>query len=205
MTPIAAAGSLAQAGGAILVVYGSLSLLQGTARGTIDAGEGWMTQVDHAAVALIGGWILVCGIQGLRRSAGPQQAASHGHDAGCGCGHAHHPDPDAVARASSARETIVLALGMAARPCTGALVILVIAWKMNLAAAGAAGVFGMGLGTAVFTALVAVLVVRGRDTALLAAGNGPAARFALPALRILAGGVILMGSAVLVLLPFRMP
>lgn len=91
----------------------------------------------------------------------------------------------------------LLVAGMAARPCTGALVVLILAWKLQVASAGAAGVLAMGLGTAAFTALVAFLAVRGRDTALIAVGDSAAARFALPLIQILAGGAILLASLAL--------
>ena len=56
---------------------------------------------------------------------------------------------------------------------------------------GAAAVVAMGLGTAVFTLIVATLAVAGRDAAFLAAGDGRAARLLGPGLQIAVGGLIL--------------
>lgn len=194
MVLIATAGSFAQAIVAILIVYGSLTLLAGSARGTVEAGEGWMTSLGNGVIALIGGWILARGLIGLRAS-----HRSHGSAHACGCGHSHHPDPDAAANATSLRAGALLVLGMAARPCTGALVILIVAWKLGLMAAGAAGVLAMGCGTAAFTGLVGLLAVKGRETALVAAGDSHAARFALPLFQVLAGSAILLASGALLL------
>ena len=93
---------------------------------------------------------------------------------------------------------------MAARPCTGALFVLVIAWRMGLAAAGAAAVLAMGLGTAAFTLIVAVLAVTGRDAAFLATGEAAApAGCSARALQIVTGGLILgvSGSLMLAAMP----
>jgi ABC-type nickel/cobalt efflux system permease component RcnA len=81
---------------------------------------------------------------------------------------------------------------MAARPCTGALVVLVLAWRFDLAAAGAGTVFAMGLGTAAFTVAVAALAVAGREAAFLTADPGPAARRLAAGLQIGAGGLLLL-------------
>jgi ABC-type nickel/cobalt efflux system permease component RcnA len=94
-------------------------------------------------------------------------------------------------------DTLALIGGMAARPCTGALFVLVIAWRMDLASAGAAAVLAMGLGTATVTLGVAVLAVTGREAALISAGDGRAARILMPALQIAGGGLILAVSALL--------
>jgi ABC-type nickel/cobalt efflux system permease component RcnA len=102
-----------------------------------------------------------------------------------------------VERVGGTGATLALVGAMAARPCTGALFLLVIAWRFDLAAAGAVGVVAMGLGTAAFTLLVAVLAVAGRDTALFAAGGGRAGRLLAPGLQLAAGGVILGAAGAL--------
>jgi nickel/cobalt transporter (NicO) family protein len=86
---------------------------------------------------------------------------------------------------------------MAARPCAGALIVLVLAWSMGLAATGAAAVIAMGLGTAGFTVTLAALAVAGRDAAFLSAGPASAARRVGPALQIGAGAAILIVSGAL--------
>jgi ABC-type nickel/cobalt efflux system permease component RcnA len=183
MAAIAVIGSLAQAAVAILAVYGGFAAFEATARGTVAAADHWVAPVGNLAVAAIGGWILWRGIGAL-----PARAGDPGHE---GCGHAHGPGAEEAAGATGIGATLALVGAMAARPCTGAIVVLVIAWRMGLAAQGAAGVVAMGLGTAAFTVLVALLAVTSRDAAFLTAGDGRAARLLAPGLQILAGGLIL--------------
>ena len=188
MGVIAVAGSLAQAAVAIALVYGALALFEATARGTVDAADRWVAPVGNLAVALVGAWLLLRGLRALR----PPARAD-------GCGHHHGPTAAEAAGATSPAATLALIGAMAARPCTGALLVLVIAWRMDLAAAGVAAVLAMGLGTAAFTLIVAVLAVTGRDAAFFATGEGRAGRLLGPALQIVTGGLILGVSGGLML------
>jgi nickel/cobalt transporter (NicO) family protein len=193
MAGIALAGSLAQAAFAVVLVYGGFALFAATARGAV-ASEAWLEPMGHLAVALIGAWLVA---RGLWAAWHPEEAGCCGHGNGHGHGHGHGPDPDAVARATGWREAAALVGAMAVRPCTGALVVLVLAWRFDLAASGAAAVVAMGLGTAAFTVLVAVLAVSGREAAFLSAGGGGRARSLAAALQIGAGGLILVVSGAL--------
>jgi ABC-type nickel/cobalt efflux system permease component RcnA len=190
MSLIALAGSLGQALVAIAAVYGAFLVFQTTARGAAEGGEAWIDPIGNAVIALIGAWLVARGIAALRS---PEPAA-------CGCGHGHHhhhPDPEAVARAEGLGPTLALVAGIALRPCTGALFVLVIAWRMDLAGAGALAVLAMGMGTAAFTILVALLAVGSRDAAFLTAGDGRAARVLAPTLQIGAGTLILAVGTIL--------
>jgi ABC-type nickel/cobalt efflux system permease component RcnA len=189
MAAVAVGGSLAQAAVAIALVYGAFAAFVATARGTVAAADRWAAPAGNLAVALVGGWILWRGLGGL----------AAGRRSRCGCGHAHGPTASEAESATSLGATLALMGAMAARPCTGAIVVLVIAWRMGLAPQGAAGVVAMGLGTAAFTALVALLAVASRDAALLTAGSGAAARLLARGLQILAGGLILGISGALLL------
>lgn len=186
MALIALAGSLGQAAVAIGLVYGALAIFAATARGTVAAADRWIAPAGNLAVALIGAWILWRGLRAL--NAARTHDLAHVHDDHCG--HNHGPDPAEVARATGPAATLALIGAMAARPCTGALVVLVLAWRMDLAGAGIAAVVAMGLGTAAFTVLVAFAAVSSRNAAFLAAGNGRTARLLAPGLQIAAGGLI---------------
>ena len=74
---------------------------------------------------------------------------------------------------------------------------------LSIVSWGAAAVVAMGLGTAVFTLIVATLAVAGRDAAFLAAGDGRAARLLGPGLQIAVGGLIfgIGGTLALAALP----
>jgi nickel/cobalt transporter (NicO) family protein len=182
MAAIALAGSLAQALFAIALVYGAFLIFQASARAAIGI-EATIEPLGHLVIALVGAWLVSRGLW----------AAWHPRSS-CGCGHDHGPDPRA---ARSLREAGALVAAMAARPCAGALIVLVLAWSMGLAAAGAAAVIAMGLGTASFTVTLAVLAVTGRDAAFLSAGPASAARRVGPALQVGAGATILIVSGAL--------
>jgi nickel/cobalt exporter len=184
MAAIALAGSIAQGIFAIVLVYGAFLLFGATARGAVGL-EAAMEPIGHLAVALVGAWLIARGLW------------AGGRKSECGCGHDHGLDPDAVERASSVREAAVLIAAMAARPCAGAIIVLVLAWRMDLALAGAAAVIFMGLGTAAFTVLMAAVAVAGRDAALLSVGPVAAARRVAPALQVGAGVLILAVSGAL--------
>ncbi|MBP7003561.1 hypothetical protein [Amaricoccus sp.] len=212
MAGIAVAGSLAQSLVAIALVYGGLALAGATARATVGASEAWAIPVGNAAVAAIGLWILVRGVRAWRAAARDIHGSDHHHhhdhshhhhDHGhhhhdhhdaCGCGHRHGPSAAEVAAAPGLRGTLALVGAMAARPCTGAMMLLAIAWSTGLVAAGVLGVLAMGAGTAAFTLAVALAAVLGRDTALGWFEGARAAGRVLPALQI-AAGLLLTASA----------
>lgn len=84
---------------------------------------------------------------------GGGHAHEHDHAHASGCGHAHGPTPAQVAALSTPRDLALLVGSVALRPCTGALFLLVIAWRFGIPAAGCAAVLAMGLGTALFNGL----------------------------------------------------
>ena len=197
MGVIAVLGSLAQALVAIAIVYGGFALFEATARGTVAAAEDWIDPIGTALIGGIGLWLIWRGLRHIGSPATPDGPPAAGHVHGHDCGHRHGPDAEEVARARGLGDTLALIGGMAARPCTGALFVLVIAWRMDLAGAGAAAVLAMGLGTAAVTLAVALLAVTGREAALISAGQGRGTRLVMPLLQIAGGGLILAVSALL--------
>ncbi|MCC6007546.1 MAG: hypothetical protein JJU40_07700 [Rhodobacteraceae bacterium] len=119
-------------------------------------------------------------------------------DACRSCGHSHAPDPSAAARAGSLGEALALVAAVAVRPCTGALLLLLIAWRMDVLAAGVAGVYAMGLGTAAFTLLVAWGSVGLREGTLAGLGGARQLARALPLVEMAAGaGLVVMALVLL--------
>ncbi|MEL6467496.1 MAG: hypothetical protein AAFQ58_21235 [Pseudomonadota bacterium] len=119
----------------------------------------------------------------------------------CDCA-AHGPTLDQVARVGSLRDALGLVLSIAVRPCTGAIFLLVIAWQMDLAMAGALAVVTMGFGTAGLTSLVAISSVAARKVAALSIGNSQGLRLVMPGIQVFSGATIALIS--LSLLGFRL-
>lgn len=193
LSAIALAASLAQGASAVALVYAGVLLLGWTRQRMTGLAEGLLSQASHAAIGLIGLWLVWRGMRHLA-------AAGRGAEtqAAC-CGHGHAPAPEALARAGGPREAALLVAGVALRPCTGALFLLVMTWQLGIAVAGIAGTFAMALGTASVTLAVAALAVTGREGALAGFAGGRAARLALPALELAAGGVVVLAAAALLL------
>lgn len=114
-------------------------------------------------------------------------------DDDCDCA-AHGPTLDQAAQVGSIRDALGLVLSIAIRPCTGAIFLLVIAWKMDLAAAGAIAVLTMGLGTAALTTLVAISSVAARNVAALTTLRNPRTRMLMPAMQVGTGVAVVVIS-----------
>lgn len=197
---LALAASLAQAAVAVALVYGLVAVL-GLGRQAVEGvAERWVTPAGHAMIAGLGLWLVWRGVQGLRRQlaagADPHHhdpAHDHHHDHGPDCTHAHGPTVEAVERVGSFRDGLVLVAGIALRPCSGALFVLVLTWQLGIALAGIAGAFVMGLGTALVTVGSAVLSVWAREGAFLGLGTGRLARV-LPVVELAVGAAIAMAA-----------
>ena len=209
---LAVASSLAQAGTAVALVYGGVFLLDWSRERMVDMAEVWLAPLSYVLIGLVGLWLLLRGARklwGQRAGAAmPGHAPDHHHDhqhdhhhhdhdhAVCdSCGHAHGPSLDEAAQVRSLRDALVLIGAVAVRPCTGALFLLILTWRMGIDAAGIAGAFVMGLGTASVTVLVAVLSVTARESALAQVAGGPSMARALSLIEIAAGALVVLVAA----------
>ncbi len=208
---LSVAASLAQtlvAVGAVYAIVAGLGLSRQVAGDVVDQ---IMAPLGSAAIGALGLYLIY---RGARRVRAQMAARAHGHhdhdhhhghnhnhnhhhDHGpdCGCGHAHGPTVDQVQAAHSAREVAALIAGIALRPCTGAVFVLILTWQLGIGLAGIAGAFAMGFGTAAFTAAVALIAVFAREGAFGGLGLGQLARVQ-PIAEIVAGGVIAIGAGV---------
>ena len=214
LAAIALASSLAQATAAVALVYGGVFVLDLTRERMVGLAERVLAPASQVAIGLIGVWLAVRGLSrlwsGLRvgraadhehagRGREPAHAHGRGHD-GVGhvhdaqCGHRHGPTVAEVARATTLRDAAVLIGGIAMRPCTGALFLLILCWRMGIDAVGIAGAYAMGLGTALVTVAVAGLAVWAREGAFEALSRAPVTR-ALPLVEIGAGIAVIAVSA----------
>ena len=204
---IALVASLAQAAVAVGLV-GTGVLLLGWSRDRLEGvNEQIMAPLGTAAIAGVGLWLMLRGWRAMARAGGGNRGhgadgqmhqghvdrahgpEGHVHDAHCG--HAHGPTLDQVTGMANWRDAVVLIGGIALRPCTGALFLLILGFAMGIGAAGVAGAFAMGLGTACVTIAVAALAVWAREGmfASLPGAHGAAARLAVavPVVQIVAG------------------
>jgi nickel/cobalt exporter len=203
---LALASSLAQAAAAVVLVAAGIWLL-GWGRDRLEWASGEvLAPAGTWAIIALGGWILVRG--GLRlwrqlaKTGSPGEA--HGNSHGHGHGHEDHPHGhhthgpslQEIEAASGWREATILVAAIAIRPCTGAIFVLIVTAAMGIFAAGIAGAFAMGLGTAAVTILVAGLTVWAREGALVNLPGSSLAR-ALPLIEVLAGLAVVVAAALL--------
>jgi ABC-type nickel/cobalt efflux system permease component RcnA len=206
---VALASSLAQAAVAVGLVYAVVALL-GLGRSQAEGlAEEVMAPLGTLMVAGVGLWLVWRGVAGLRAQ-GAQLSGSHhhhhhahedhhdhaphSHGAVCDtCGHAHGPTVDEVQHLTGWRDTLALVAGIAMRPCSGALFLLILTWQLGIASAGIIGTFAMGLGTAMVTIGVAAMAVWAREGALASLPGQGAARF-LPWFEIIAGLVVAVAA-----------
>jgi nickel/cobalt transporter (NicO) family protein len=203
---LALISSLAQAAVAVALVYAAVALLGLTRDAATGLAEGAVPALGNLMIAGLGLWLLWRGLRGLRQQVGAKTGEDHAHnhahnqdhhhDADCGCGHAHGPTVAQVESLTNWRDAALLVGGIALRPCTGALFLLILTWQIGIGAAGIAGAFVMGLGVATVTIAVAVMAVWAREGAFSALSGGLAAR-ALPVVEALAGAVIAVVAFVL--------
>ena len=204
---LAVASSLAQAAVAVALVYAVLAVLGLTRLAVEGAAADWMTPVGHTMIAGLGLWLVLRGLQGLARQGAASGAEGHGpghhhdhdhdhdhgHVHGPDCGHAHGPTLAEVERIGGWRDAALLVAGIALRPCSGALFVLVLTWQLGIALAGVIGAFVMGAGTALVTVAVALMAVWAREGVLAGLGGGRLGR-ALPILELTVGAAIAVAA-----------
>lgn len=205
LSGLAVASSLAQALMAVIVIYGGVTLLGYGREDVQGLADGAMSQISLALVGLIGVWLLWRGLRGLWRSRAVAAHHDHDHhhvhaDGHCEtCGHAHGPTPEQAAAVSNWWDALAVIGAVAIRPCTGALFLLILTWRMGLDWAGIVGAFVMGLGTASITVVVALGAVSLRESALMQMAQGPGLARAAAMIEALAGALVVLVSAQLLL------
>lgn len=143
---IALAASLGQAVMAVAVVYAGIMLLGLGREALVGVTEDIMAPASYGAIALIGLWLIWRGLRHARQETAPSGEAVCNH-----CGHTHGPSVAQVQQAGNLRDALLLIGGIAMRPCTGALFVLVITWHMGIGGVGVLGAFAMAFGTGLVT------------------------------------------------------
>lgn len=198
---LAAVSSLAQALSAVVFVYLALWVLGWGRAQMAHLADRIMAPLSYGMIACVGGWLLW---RGLRKTwAQRSQNTAHDHHdhhhhdhhhgdgAVCAdCGHAHGPTAAQAAAVRSWRDAVAVIAAIAIRPCTGAVFLLILTHALGLSWAGIAGAFVMGLGTALFTALVALSAVSLRESTLANVASSQTVARLLALAEMLAGLVI---------------
>ncbi len=204
LSMLALASSLAQSLVAIALVFAGITALDWTREQMVGVSDRVMTPISYGAIMALGLWlvwrggrkmmqrtspVLARGQSGHARDHGPEHGPENGHVHDAHCGHAHGPSLQEVEQVSGLRDAFALIAGIALRPCTGALFLLILTWQMGIFGSGVVGVLAMGIGTASVTVAVAVLSVWAREGAL---ASLPGARIAaaLPVMELGAGLVV---------------
>jgi len=146
--------SLAQSMTAIIIVVGGTKLISFSSADAVDFTENWLAPISYGFIALIGVYLSTRAGRQFWRLSRTDQSPSQHHPDGCGCGHHHGPSLQEVDSLRSWREMAALVGSIAIRPCTGALFLLVIAWRFDILSAGILATLTMGLGTATFNLMV---------------------------------------------------
>lgn len=190
------AASLAQATCAVLLVYSGVLILGWSRDQLKGVAENWFAPLSAIAIAALGLWLVWRGLRHLRQVSGARHDHgghdhAHPHDQTChDCGHAHGPTLQEVAAVQSWHTAAALIGGIAIRPCTGALFLLILTWQMGIAGAGIAGTYAMGLGTALITIAAALGALALREGLIAGFARSRALTLALPVLEIVAGLLI---------------
>lgn len=190
LSALALGASLAQAASAVALVYAALGLFGWGRRQLVGAAEDLFAPLSYGMIALVGLWLALRGARRLLRMVRSEHQHHHGPDGICdSCGHRHGPTLEEAAQVHGLRDALAVIAAVAARPCTGAIFVLVVTWQMGIALAGIAGTLAMALGTACVTVAVALAAALFRAGAL-ERWTGPAARRAAATLELAAGAVV---------------
>lgn len=189
---LAFASSLAQALCAVVVVYVALWALGWGRSEMTELADKTMAPLSYALISSVGVWLVFRGLRKAWKLRKPVGHHHHHHDGDVcdSCGHAHGPTAEQAASVSSFRDGLAVVLSIAIRPCTGAIFLLILTNGLGIMWAGIAGAFIMGLGTAMFTAIVALAAVGARESVLAQVASGPVTAWLIISAEVLAGLMI---------------
>ncbi|MEM7405928.1 MAG: nickel/cobalt transporter [Pseudomonadota bacterium] len=205
--------SLCQGFTAIAVVAAVAGALDLTLRQTTGTANGLET-LSYALVAVVGLALIASRMRRLLRprvhdhahgddgvtSHVPRRAGAVGDDTdqvGCSsCGHSHGPGLSDLEAPLSWHGLAGIIASVGVRPCSGAILVLLVAFSLDLRLAGAVAVLAMSLGTAITVSILAVLSVYARNGAIRVAALFPNSSKGLSAavdlVAVLGGAVILL-------------
>ncbi|MBT3025718.1 MAG: nickel/cobalt transporter [Candidatus Thiodiazotropha sp. (ex Ctena orbiculata)] len=194
------AAALLQGVTALLLVYGLIGFAGWLPRETETASL-WVTRVSFSLLAIVGLYLLARAVatmahsvRQLRHETGHvhHEHADHVHGAGCGCRHLPSVVEIDTVDSRHAVAGVVLAIGL--RPCSGAVLVLILAAVMELTWHGAFAVMAMSVGTAITVVVLAIFATKARNWASVVVAHQS------PLWTLAAGGVAAFGGTLLLLL-----
>jgi nickel/cobalt transporter (NicO) family protein len=167
---LSALSSLLQGATAIAAVGATVAILDRSLRETQSAALSLET-VSYGLVALLG--LFLAWRSGRRLL---KRALSHDHDhtatnRAAHCCRGHGPTVTDLAAPPSFRHFVVAVLSVGVRPCSGAVLVLVLAYAMHLVWAGVVAVLAMSVGTAITVSALAAVSVYARKSAIALASQ----------------------------------
>lgn len=127
-----------------------------------------LEQLSFALVSLLGLWLCSRALRALWQTHRRRTTTSASENAtSCGCGHAaahhhHHIDPQQATHGDSRWAMVATVAAVGARPCAGAILVLVVAHLLGIWSAGVVAVLAMSIGTGLTVATLATLAVLAR-------------------------------------------
>lgn len=199
---LSVAAALCQGLTAVLAVWATASLLDLSFREAQGAATDLET-LSYAFIALLGATLAATRLRRLARRRHHDHHHPHQqHDHGAGCGHGHGPSPRDLEAPLTWRGFAGMVVSIGIRPCSGAVLVLLAAYSLDLRWAGVGAVLAMSLGTALTVSLLAALSVYARQGSLRLAALLPGSNVRLSLavdLVALAGGLIILALGLLLL------
>lgn len=120
----------------------------------------------------------------------------------CGCGHVHVVNAAMINQASSFKEYLMIIVSIGMRPCSGAIMVLLFAYMMNIYWLGIISAFAMAAGTVLTTSIIAMMTITGKKLITLYSNKQQPLvnkhSYLAPLIR-LSGGIVLLLMASLLL------
>ena len=190
-------GSLMQGVSAILFVF-ILAVGFNLASGDLSESRWYVEKISAVLIGGFGAWIAWRAVQSLkpRRLKIHAISPAHQHNDSCGCG--HHGVGAVTQGDWKTRLGVILAIG--ARPCSGAIMILLFSNALGIVTWGIAAVMTMSVGTAlsIMGLSLAVRYARNRTVAFFGSDTSQL-NWLIPVVKI-AGGVALILFALVLFL-----
>jgi nickel/cobalt transporter (NicO) family protein len=166
---IALLSSIIQALTAIVIVS-ALLLFVGSAASAARDVAGFLESASYAMIAAMGLYLVWSAIRPHtehKRERGHEHSHGHHHDHVHDehCGHAHVAEAKQVRGDWSFTKAFSLAFAVGIRPCTGALLVLVLANALGIYWAGVASTFVMAIGTFITVSAIAAIAVYSKQLA----------------------------------------